>query len=740
MRIWLWFLGGAGALSTVAAIVAPGGKGALNSAILLGCLAVAAIALRRQRPEPRVAWWLLFSGVVASAASTIALSVVPNAPEELGAGYFFCYPLTATGLWLIARRLRPWSSTRIFDATIILIGIAQLTWIFVLYPLLHRSGLKPLDAIGVSLIAVCDLVTVALLLRVVLAVRRSAVALLVLASAAVMVCSDAFYIVKYVAGRGTEVISSFSAVGWLTWALLFAAAALHPEARTALVRARKGRGDYGTPIGGFIALSLLGPGLLVADLVLRRGVDPWRHALVPAVLTGALMVAMVLRLGRALRDRVRLQQELAFRAQHDVLTALANRDLFRSSLQEEIDAQREIGLLIIDLDGFKDVNDTLGHPAGDELLLHAAERLRACAGPEPLLARLGGDEFAVVCGPEVLEDLAGALVRELAQPYRVAGREQRISASIGVYSGHPVTTGEALQSADIALYAAKEAGRNRFVRYHPALREAHVAHTLLADQLRAAVESSTGFAMHYQPVVDVHTTRITAVEALLRFTTPEGNAVSPAVFVPVAEEIGLIGKLGAWVLEQACTDAKAWHDAHGISVTVNVSGRQLRNPAFADEVLAVLRRTGLPGAALVLEITETVLVTASLEETAEVSRRLARLRAFGIRIAIDDFGTGYSSLAYLRTLPLDVLKIDRAFVHRIEERQDKALFRAVVELARSMFLTPVAEGVETPGQASVLRELDCAHAQGFLFARPMPAPTLAALLEERAATPAAALA
>ncbi|WP_433051081.1 putative bifunctional diguanylate cyclase/phosphodiesterase [Dactylosporangium sp. CS-033363] len=750
MRIWLWFLGGAGALSTVAAIVAPGGKGALNSAILLGCLAVAAIALRRQRPEPRVAWWLLFSGVVASTASTIALSAVPNAPEEMGAGYFFCYPLTATGLWLIARRLRPWSSTRILDASIILIGIAQLTWLFVLYPLLHRSGLKPLDAIGVSLIAVCDMVTVALLLRLALAVRRSAVALLVLASAGVMVCTDAFYIVKYVAGRGAIVISSFSAVGWLTWALLFAAAALHPEARTALLRARKSRGDYGTPIAGFIALSLLGPGLLVADLVLRRGVDPWRHALVPAVLTGALMVAMVLRLGRALRDRVRLQQELAFRAQHDVLTALANRELFRSSLQEEIDAQREIGLLIIDLDGFKDVNDTLGHPAGDELLLTASERLRACAGsgtrsgatpeagaPEPLLARLGGDEFAVVCRPEVLEDLAAALVRELALPYRVAGREQRISASIGVYSGHPVTTGEALQGADIALYAAKEAGRNRFVRYHPALREAHVAHTLLADQLRAAVESKTGFAMHYQPVVDVHTTRITAVEALLRFTTPEGNAVSPAVFVPVAEEIGLIGKLGAWVLEQACTDAKAWHDAHGISVTVNVSGRQLRNPAFADEVLAVLKRTGLPGAALVLEITETVLVTASLEETAEVSRRLARLRAFGIRIAIDDFGTGYSSLAYLRTLPLDVLKIDRAFVHRIEERQDKALFRAVVELARSMFLTPVAEGVETQGQASVLRELDCALAQGFLFARPMPAPTLAALLEERAATPAA---
>jgi diguanylate cyclase (GGDEF)-like protein len=223
------------------------------------------------------------------------------------------------------------------------------------------------------------------------------------------------------------------------------------------------------------------------------------------MLTAGLMVAMVLRLGRALRDRVRLQQELAFRAQHDVLTGLANRELFRSSLQAGIDAGGEIGLLIIDLDGFKDVNDTLGHPAGDELLLTATERLRTIVGAASpgaraaLLARLGGDEFAIICPPAVLDELAAALVPELAQPYRVAGRELRISASVGVCAGTPASTGEALQSADIALYAAKEAGRNRAVRYHPGLREAHVAHTVLADQLRAAVEAGTGFAVHYQP-------------------------------------------------------------------------------------------------------------------------------------------------------------------------------------------------------------------------------------------------
>ncbi|MGI5236616.1 putative bifunctional diguanylate cyclase/phosphodiesterase [Dactylosporangium sp. CA-139066] len=743
MRIWLWFLVCAVVGSALAAALSPDGSGRLNLVVLAIGIAAAVAGLRRHRPEPAAAWWLLLAGVGASAASTFAAAVLPGGPPALQSGYLFCYPLTGAGLWLMARRLRPWTSTRLLDAVIVTLGIAQLTWVLVLYPLLHRGDLNRMTTTGIASIVACQLLLVVLLLRFAFAVRRSVPALLVIASTTAMVVTDATYVAMLVVGRGGEVHSFVTPAGRLTWTFLLAAALLHRRIGTVAARPRTTGADTGTPIAGCICLALLGPCVVVVDLFLRPGVNSWQHALVPTILTAALMVAMVLRLGRALRDRERLQQELAFRAQHDVLTGLANRELFRSSLQVGIDAGGEVGLLIIDLDGFKDVNDTLGHPAGDELLLTATERLRSIVGDASpcarasLLARLGGDEFAIICPPAALDELSAALVQELAQPYRVAGREQRISASVGVYAGTPASTGEALQSADIALYAAKEAGRNRAVRYHPAMREAHVAHTVLADQLRAAVDAGAGFAMHYQPVVDVRTTRVTAVEALLRFTAPDGTGVSPAVFVPVAEEIGLIGRLGAWVLEQACTDAKAWHDEHGISVTVNVSGRQLRNPQFADEVLAVLKRTGLPGAALVLEITETVLVTASIEETAEVSRRLARLRAFGIRIAIDDFGTGYSSLAYLRTLPIDVLKIDRAFVSRIEERQDKALFRAVVELARSLYLQPVAEGVETRGQAGVLRELDCGLAQGFLFSRPLPAPRLAEFLTEQATAPAA---
>ncbi|GAA2607128.1 hypothetical protein GCM10010399_42600 [Dactylosporangium fulvum] len=734
MRIWLWFLAVASVASVVAAARSPIGDGLFWVTVQLACAAAGVAGLRRHRPAPITAWWLLLAAVAVSAASTVGRTLFPGGPDAIQSGYLLAYPLTAAGLWLIAHRLRPWSSTRLLDASIVAIGSAQVTWAFVLYPLLHRAGLDQLTTAGITLLAICELLVVALLLRLGSALRPGVAAFLLLGSISAMVLTDATYVVMYVLGRGATVISSVTSIGWLVWSFLLAAATLHPDVRRAGEQPRPASAEGGTPIAGFVGLALLGPAVLVADLFLRPGADSWRHALVQAILTGALMVALVLRLGRALTERVSLQRELAFRAQHDVLTGLANRDLFRESLQIQVDAPGELGLLIVDLDGFKDVNDTLGHPAGDELLLEATARLRSVASPGDVIARLGGDEFAVICAPDTIDGLAARAVAELARPYEVAGRELRLTASIGAYAGRPVTTGEALQNADIALYAAKEAGRNRFVRYHQALREAHVAHTVLADQLRAAVDGGGGFAVHYQPVVDVGTARVAAVEALLRFTAPDGTPVSPATFVPVAEEIGLIGRIGSWVLEQACTDARAWHEEHGISVTVNVSGRQLRNPKFADEVLATLKRTGLPGTALVLEITETVLVTASLQETAEVSRRLARLRAFGIRIAIDDFGTGYSSLAYLRTLPIDVLKIDRAFVSRIEERQDKALFRAVVELARSMYLQPVAEGVETTGQASVLRELECSLAQGFLFARPMPAVALSSVLTSGLAT------
>jgi diguanylate cyclase len=545
--------------------------------------------------------------------------------------------------------------------------------------------------------------------------------------------ADGAYLAATVSTDGVNSTSRVASAGWLAWSVLLGSALLHKSTGT-LTEPTAAGPPTTTRVTIFAGIALLGPTMFVIDLARDHDRHNWRHALIPAALTGALMVMLLLRMSNALREREKLQHELTFRAHHDALTGLANRELFRQELQASLSA--DVGLLILDLDGFKDINDTLGHPAGDALLLTAADRLRAGTDGKDVLARLGGDEFAIITHDvDGVDELAARCVAALAITHRAAGREMAVTASIGVYvSAGPSAPGEALQNADLALYAAKEAGRNRYVRYDPSMREAHVAHNRLAGQLRDAVEND-GFALHFQPVVDLDTGAIRAVEALLRFTDPEGRPVSPARFIPVAEETGIIGPIGSWVLERACAEASRWHAEHGLSVTVNVSGRQLRDPGFADEVLAVLRRTGLPGRALVLEITETVLVTATGDETEAVSRRLARLRAHGVRIAIDDFGTGYSSLAYLRTLPVDILKVDRIFVERAASgnlvTQDRALLRTVLELAKSLYLQPIAEGVETAAQAAALRGLDCQLAQGFLFARPVPAAEIDRLLADR---------
>ncbi len=435
--------------------------------------------------------------------------------------------------------------------------------------------------------------------------------------------------------------------------------------------------------------------------------------------------------------------------EHDPLTGLPNRTMLADRLERELADRagtRPTGLLLLDLDGFREVNDVHGHPVGDELLIAVADRLGRAVGPEATLARLGDDEFAVLLpgtGPEQVGATARRLLDVVGEPYHLTGGELNLTISVGTVVAEPSMTGpDALGDADLALYAAKGAGRNRVTAYHPGLRDRLLERTRLVAGLRRAIAEGE-FTIHYQPVVRLATGTTWAVEALLRWTPPGGMPIPPDHFIPAAEESGLINTIGAWVLEQACADARRWYDRYGIAVTVNVSGRQLRDPDFPEVVLGAMRRSGLPGRALVLEITETVLVTATLADAEEVTARLSRLREYGVRIAIDDFGTGYSSLAYLWHLPVDVLKIDRTFTNVSgggtgggsgggagsgRPAQELAFAQAIVDLSGILELSTIAEGVETPEQAGALQAMHCSLAQGYHFARPMPATDLDAFL------------
>lgn len=443
---------------------------------------------------------------------------------------------------------------------------------------------------------------------------------------------------------------------------------------------------------------------------------------------------------------------LAHQAYHDALTGLTNRARFAERLGAALGRAGRVGdperiaVLVLDLDGFKTVNDSLGHAAGDALLVEVAARLLDATRGSDTVARLGGDEFAVlldrVCTDTDAVIVAERVLAALRPAFTIEGWRAFVGTSIGIARGGALVDGVGegavaalLRNADAAMYRAKAQGKGRWAFFEPDMHEAALRRLALAADLREALEREE-LCLYFQPIVALATGRAVGLEALVRWKNPERGLVPPGEFIPFAEETGLIVPLGRWVLGEACRQAAAWRDAgvlthgdHPITVAVNVSGQQVEQPDFVAEVLDLLRELALPPEILMIEITEY-----SVVERPDVMReRLTALRACGVQVAIDDFGTGYSALGHLQQFPLDVLKIDRAFVDRVTRGgPPAAVTRALVALGDALALRTIAEGIETEAQRAHLAGIGCPYGQGYLFARPIEAAKVAAWLEANA--------
>ncbi|HEV8077380.1 MAG TPA: EAL domain-containing protein, partial [Marinobacter sp.] len=461
----------------------------------------------------------------------------------------------------------------------------------------------------------------------------------------------------------------------------------------------------------------------------RNGEHFWEQLTVTPIKDVKADTTGFLILGEDISIRKRYERQLLRQANYDILTGLPNRmlalDRLKLALAQARRENTDVGVMFLDLDNFKHINDTLGHDAGDTLLIEAARRISSCLRGTSTVARLGGDEFLVILpslqSAEASSQVAKRILETFSMAYQLNSHEVYVTTSIGIamFPLDADNSGELMQHADAAMYQAKRKGKSVYVHFAPEMSKISHERLQLESRLRHALQQGE-FELFYQPIVNTSNGDLLAAEALLRWNNPEIGQVMPDRFIPLAEETGLITAIGEWVIHQACQTAMTWKNQLGrdIGILVNVSSRQFRDPGFVTSVMNALSTTGLAPELLELEIAERLILDNSIETT----QILRQLDEHGVRLSVDDFGTGYSALSFLKSYPFDTLKIDKAFVQEIlKDPDDAALVRAIINMAHSLGLRLIAEGVEEQEQVHFLQKAGCDCAQGYLFSPPLPA-------------------
>ncbi len=741
-----------GAFAVAGYFVVPSGapQGLVYSGIGIASTLCLLWAVRLNRPVERWGWYLIAIANALFVAADgvldfydIVLRAVAPFPSVADALYLAGYPFLFAGVFWV-RRLRGAAGSREAkaDAAMVCIGALALSWQFLMGSYAHDTNLSafgkfvtmayPVMDLGVLFIIVCSVTTGS--------TRRTSDTLLSIA-VVLMLAADFIYDLLvlhsgYTAGNPVDAL-------FLANYVVLAAAALHPSMANTLsssgVRtaprfwwALVATAGFASPVvllvGGLIGARVDVEVLastsiaLFALAVVRTG---WLFARLRVQTTELRQRSEALH--QALDVQQDLERDLRHQAFHDSLTGLANRALLHDRVEHALAASPRLGgtvaVCFCDLDGFKEVNDSLGHRLGDELLILVSKRLSAIVRPGDTVARLGGDEYAIlidnITDVDDVTVLAERIVSVLRQPAEIDGQQIHLSVSVGIaFAGLGTTPETLLSEADAAMYESKALGKGRFTLFENFMRSRIMDRMTLMNAFEGALERAE-FFLQYQPQLRLADSSLEGFEALVRWQHPSLGLISPDRFIPLAEETGFIVPLGRWILERACLEAAAWAAPAGtpVSVSVNLSVRQLQAAGLVQDVQNALSFSGLPPECLVLEITESVLMLHP-EQTALVLREFKNL---GISIAIDDFGTGYSSLSYLRQFPVDIIKIDKSFIDPLQDRTSEgaAFVETILQLARVLHLRTTAEGIEHQIQRDILTRLSCDSAQGYLMSRPL---------------------